>query len=179
MIQRALGANDVMKYILDWFVVMEEESTFGDYVWFSDLWDDIEAITIKWELRLTWGSGVNIPFYLATSATIDVQWSLLTNRSLSFYCKRVMVINDHDKKPVLLSYEKLFEVCFYCGRMRSERHTCPVIDDKDEWHMVDKLFDDEPLVYPAGAEITKETRQELHGGLLTHSDRDRGMLAIT
>ncbi|KAM0982019.1 hypothetical protein ACFX2A_015294 [Malus domestica] len=113
------------------------------------------------------------------SGLIGLFVRVLLEVDLRLLLKRVMVINDHDKKPVLLSYEKLFEVCFYCGRMRSERHTCPVIDDKDEWHMVDKLFDDESLVYPAGAEITKETRQELHGGLLTHSDRDRGMLAIT
>ncbi|KAM1231025.1 hypothetical protein ACFX2G_042011 [Malus domestica] len=30
MIQRAFGANDVMKHVLDWFWVIAEESTFGD-----------------------------------------------------------------------------------------------------------------------------------------------------
>lgn len=38
MIQRALGANDVMKHVLDWFWVIEEESTFGNFVRLSDLW---------------------------------------------------------------------------------------------------------------------------------------------
>lgn len=29
--------------------------------------------------------------------------------------KRVMVINDEEDNSVLLSYEKLFKVCFYSG----------------------------------------------------------------
>lgn len=37
--------------------------------------------------------------------------------NLRFPLKRVLVIKDDDN-PMLLSCEKLFEVCFYCGRIR-------------------------------------------------------------
>ncbi|KAB2632190.1 hypothetical protein D8674_028437 [Pyrus ussuriensis x Pyrus communis] len=60
--------------------------------------------------------------------------------------KRVMVINDEKDNPVLLSYEKLFKVCFYL----------PTIEDRDGWLLMDRLFEDEPL----------ETMQELHGGVI-------------
>ncbi|KAM2184957.1 hypothetical protein ACFX1Q_030020 [Malus domestica] len=80
--------------------------------------------------------------------------------------KRVMVINDQEDCPVLLSYEKLFEVCFYYGRRRSEGHKCPTLEDKHVWLLVDRLFEDKSLVYPTGAEISEETRQELHRGVM-------------
>lgn len=44
----------------------------------------------------------------------------------------VMVIDEEDENPILLSYEKLFEVCFYCGRRRSDGHSCPAIEDRDD-----------------------------------------------
>ncbi|KAB2596000.1 hypothetical protein D8674_031450 [Pyrus ussuriensis x Pyrus communis] len=80
--------------------------------------------------------------------------------------KRVMVIIDEEDTPVLLSYEKLFEDCFYCGCRRSEGHKCPTIEDRDGWLLVDWLFKDELLVYSAGVEISEETRQELHEGVM-------------
>lgn len=42
----------------------------------------------------------------------------------------------------------------------------PTIEDIDGWLLVDRLFEDEPLVYPTGAEIFEETMQELHGGVM-------------
>ncbi|KAM1724365.1 hypothetical protein ACFX13_022862 [Malus domestica] len=80
--------------------------------------------------------------------------------------KRVMIINDQEDYPVLLSYEKLFEVCFYYGRRRVEGHKCQALEDKDGWLLVDRVFEDEPLVMPSGAEISEETRQGLHGGVM-------------
>ncbi|KAB2615138.1 hypothetical protein D8674_021726 [Pyrus ussuriensis x Pyrus communis] len=68
--------------------------------------------------------------------------------------------------PVLLSYEKLFEVCFYYGRRRLEGHKCPALEDNDGWLLVDIMFEDKPLVYPTGAEISEETKHELHGGVM-------------
>ncbi|KAM1720967.1 hypothetical protein ACFX12_022563 [Malus domestica] len=80
--------------------------------------------------------------------------------------KRVMIINDQEDYPVLLSYEKLFEVCFYYGRRRVEGHKCQALEDKDGWLLVDRVFEDEPLVMPSGAVISEETRQGLHGGVM-------------
>lgn len=42
---------------------------------------------------------------------------ILMEVNLRFPLKRVLVIKD-DGNPTLLSCEKLFEVCFYCGRIR-------------------------------------------------------------
>ncbi|KAB2617222.1 hypothetical protein D8674_013091 [Pyrus ussuriensis x Pyrus communis] len=89
---------------------------------------------------------------------------VLLKMDLRLPLKKVMVINDEDGTPVLLSYEKLFKVYFYGGQMRSEDHTCLAVEDKDGWLLVDKFFDDESLVYPAGAKIYEETGQELHWG---------------
>ncbi|KAM1316013.1 hypothetical protein ACFX10_019530 [Malus domestica] len=89
---------------------------------------------------------------------------VLLEMDLRLPLKRVMIINDEDEKPVLLSFEKLFEVCFYGGQMRSEGHICLAIEDKDGWLLVDKLFDDELMVYSTGAVISGETSQELHWG---------------
>lgn len=78
-----------------------------------------------------------------------------------------MVINDQGDCPVLLSYKELFEVCFYYGRQRLlEGHKCPALEDNDGWLLVDIMFEDKPLVYPTGAEISEETKQELHGGVM-------------
>lgn len=98
---------------------------------------------------------------------------VLFKMDLRLPLKRVMVINDRNENPVLLSYEKLFEVYFYGGQMRLEGHTCLAVEDKDGWLLVDNLFDDKPLVYPAGAEISEETRQELHWGGLCLSFLNR------
>lgn len=43
---------------------------------------------------------------------------------------------------------------------------CLAIEDKDEWMLVDCVFEDESLVLPTGAEISEEIRQELHGGVM-------------
>ncbi|KAM2999012.1 hypothetical protein FF2_040599 [Malus domestica] len=243
MMQRAFGANDVMKHVLDWFWVIAEESTFGNYVRLSDLWVEgmsflshlgcwvaelklysIEARTIKWKLCLTWGTGVKNPFYLdhfghhwyavefsdqeeleyvldnrpwyVQIPRLSVQYRdaeilevimqpvgtfiradenslsglnglfvrVLLEVDLRLPLKRVMVIIDEEDISVLLSYEKLSKVCFYCGRRRSEGHKCSVIKDRDGWLLVDRLFEDELLVYSAGVEISEETRQKLHRG---------------
>lgn len=73
---------------------------------------------------------------------------------LSLPLKRVMVINDQEDCPVLLSYKKLFEVCFYYGRRKVEGHKCLALEDKDGWLLVDRVFEDEPLVMPTRVEIS-------------------------
>lgn len=54
--------------------------------------------------------------------------------------KRLLIVNDDEECLLLLSYEKLFEVCFYCGRKRTERHSCPTNFDNDGCLLVDRIF---------------------------------------
>ncbi|KAB2635774.1 hypothetical protein D8674_026308 [Pyrus ussuriensis x Pyrus communis] len=129
----------------------------------------IEARTIKWKLGLTWGLGVKNPFYLnhfghhwyvvefmeqeEMEYVLDNRpWFLVEYRDaeilevilqlvdLRLPLKRVMVINDQEDCLVLLSYKKLFEVCFYCGQRKVEGHKCLALEDKDGWLLVDRVF---------------------------------------
>lgn len=43
---------------------------------------------------------------------------VLLEVDLRFLLKHVLIVNQDEDCPILLSYEKHFEVCFYCGRMR-------------------------------------------------------------
>lgn len=91
---------------------------------------------------------------------------VLMKVDLRLHLKRVMVINDQEDCPMLLSYEKLFEMCLYYGQRRVEGHKFPALEDKDGWLLVDRVFEDEPLVMSMRAEISEETRQGLHGGVM-------------
>ncbi|KAB2635652.1 hypothetical protein D8674_026186 [Pyrus ussuriensis x Pyrus communis] len=62
--------------------------------------------------------------------------------------KRILVVNDDEECPLLLSYEKLFEICFYYRRKMSNKHSCPANFDSDGCLLVDKIYEDEPLGYP-------------------------------
>lgn len=44
---------------------------------------------------------------------------------LRFPLKRVLIVSKDDDKLILISYEKLFEVCFYYGRRMIEADSCP------------------------------------------------------
>lgn len=62
--------------------------------------------------------------------------------------KRVLVVNEDDENPVLVSYEKIFEVCFYCGRRRGGNHSCSDEEVDDGCFMIERVFDDEPKIFP-------------------------------
>lgn len=68
---------------------------------------------------------------------------VLLKVDLRLLLKRILVLNDDEECPLLLSYEKLFEVCFYYGKKCSERHSCPADYDSDDCLLVDKIFKDE------------------------------------
>lgn len=53
--------------------------------------------------------------------------------------KVILVVNDNEECPLLLSYEMLFEMCFYCGRKCSERHSCTADYDNDGCLLMDKI----------------------------------------
>lgn len=91
---------------------------------------------------------------------------LLLEVDLRFSLKRTMVVNDDDDYPVLLSYKKLFEVCFYCERRRVDGHSCPAEEDNNGCLLVDRIFADEPHVCLTEVPISDETRNELHEGVM-------------
>lgn len=79
---------------------------------------------------------------------------------LRFPLKRVPILNHEDDYPIFISYEKIFEVCFYC-RMRLEGHVCPEIEADDGYFMIDKVCDDEPYVYPKDVVIDNDVKASL------------------
>lgn len=80
--------------------------------------------------------------------------------------KRLLILNDDEECPLLLSYENLFEVCFYCGRKCTKRHICLIDFDNDGYLLVDRILEDEPLVCLADFPISEETKKELHDGVM-------------
>ncbi|KAB2631053.1 hypothetical protein D8674_008572 [Pyrus ussuriensis x Pyrus communis] len=77
---------------------------------------------------------------------------------LRFPLKRVLIINHNDDSPILISYEKLFEVCCYCGRMCLEGHSCAEFETDDGCFMIDKAFEDEPTVYPEDVVVDEDIK---------------------
>ncbi|TQD96361.1 hypothetical protein C1H46_017995 [Malus baccata] len=62
--------------------------------------------------------------------------------------KPVLVVNRDEELPTFISYENLFEVCFYCGRRKVENCGCDEEDKDVSWFMVNKVFGDDPNVLP-------------------------------
>ncbi|KAB2631867.1 hypothetical protein D8674_038656 [Pyrus ussuriensis x Pyrus communis] len=80
--------------------------------------------------------------------------------------KRLIVVNDDKDCLFLLSYEKLFQIYFYCGQMHSERHSCPVDFDNDVCLLVDRIFEDEPVIFPENFPVSDETKNDLQEGVM-------------
>lgn len=80
--------------------------------------------------------------------------------------ERILVVNDDEECHLLLTYEKLFELCFYYGRKHFERHSCPADYDNNGCLLVDKIFEDEPLICPADFPVSEETKNELQDGVM-------------
>lgn len=80
--------------------------------------------------------------------------------------KKILVVNDDEECPLLLSYEKLFEACFYCGMRMTDKHACPADYDNDGYLLVDRILEDEMLVCPSDFPVSDETKSELHDGVI-------------
>ncbi|KAM1794257.1 hypothetical protein ACFX11_034752 [Malus domestica] len=80
--------------------------------------------------------------------------------------KRILVVNDDEECPLLLSYKKLFEICFYCGSKMSDKHLCPADFDNDGCLLMDRIVKDETLVCLANFPVSDETKSELHEGVM-------------
>lgn len=91
---------------------------------------------------------------------------VLLEVDLRFPLKRVLIVNQDNDYPILISYEKIFEVCFYYGRIKVERHVCPEIKPDDGCFMIDKVFDDEPLVYPEDVVIDEDVKACLENDVM-------------
>lgn len=52
---------------------------------------------------------------------------VLLKVDLRFPLKHVLIVNQDEECPILVSYEKLFEVCFYCERIRYDGYVCPEV----------------------------------------------------
>ncbi|KAB2626097.1 hypothetical protein D8674_017757 [Pyrus ussuriensis x Pyrus communis] len=134
---------------------------------FGHRWYAIE-FTGKKELEFTLD---NRPCFIRADETIlsslnGLLIRVLLEVVLRLPLKRILVVNDDEECPLLLTYEKLFEVYFYSGRKRIERHSCPTNHDNDGYVLVDRIFEDEPLIYPADFPISEGTKKDLHDGVM-------------
>ncbi|KAB2634405.1 hypothetical protein D8674_038268 [Pyrus ussuriensis x Pyrus communis] len=77
-----------------------------------------------------------------------------------FPLKRVLLISRHEDNPILISYETLFEICFYYGRRRIKGHLCQKVEDR--CFMIDRVFHDELLIYPEVTQVNEDIKSNLH-----------------
>lgn len=68
-----------------------------------------------------------------------------------FPLKRILIISRHEDNPILISYETLFEICFYL---------CQKVEDR--CFMIDRVFYDEPLIYPEDTQVDEDIKSNLH-----------------
>ncbi|KAB2597195.1 hypothetical protein D8674_000115 [Pyrus ussuriensis x Pyrus communis] len=80
--------------------------------------------------------------------------------------KKILVVNNDEECPLLLSYEKLFKFCFYYGIRRADKYACPVDYDNDDCLLVERIFEDEMFVCSANFPVSDETKSELHDGVM-------------
>lgn len=80
--------------------------------------------------------------------------------------QRILMVNDNDDNPILLSYEKMFEMCCYYERMRVEERSCHVVEHNDGCFLLNKIFKEEPLVCLFEIVINEDTLRELHDGVM-------------
>lgn len=86
---------------------------------------------------------------------------VLLEVDLRFPLKRVLIVNHDNDFPVLVSYEMLFEVCFYCGKRRFEGHVCPKGEADDGCFMIDKVYEDEPFIFPEDTVVDADIKANL------------------
>lgn len=80
--------------------------------------------------------------------------------------KRVLIINDDDNRPILVSYEKLFEICFNWGRMRSDGHVCSEYEVDDGCFLIKRFFEDKLVIFPKYTNVDTDIKDALHDNAL-------------
>lgn len=93
-------------------------------------------------------------------------FEVLVEVDLQFSLKRLLVINKDDDNLILVSYEKIFEVFFYCGHMRLGSHLCPEEKVEDGCFMIEIVFDDEPPIFPEDTPVDKDVKVALQDDIL-------------
>lgn len=106
-----------------------------------------------------------------------VLFKVLLEVDLHFPLKRVIFINKDDDYPILVGYEKLFEVCFYYGRRMFDGYECPKNEVDDDCFLIKRVFKDEPLIYPEDTRVDEDANGALHDDVklwfpfaVTHDD---------
>lgn len=90
----------------------------------------------------------------------DLFVKVLIKMDNRFPLKRVLIISRHEDNPILISYETLFEICFYCGKRRIKGHLCQKVEDR--CFMIDRIFYDELLIYLEDTQVNEDIKSNLH-----------------
>ncbi|KAB2602742.1 hypothetical protein D8674_003747 [Pyrus ussuriensis x Pyrus communis] len=73
----------------------------------------------------------------------------------------VLVLME-DNGPIYVSYEKLFEVCFYCGGIRLDGHRCPIgLKNSRPLFLIEMMFKKEPKVFPTSVMDVTSWNEEM------------------
>ncbi|KAM1181480.1 hypothetical protein EV1_000075 [Malus domestica] len=140
------------------------------YKWYAIEFTDEEKLEFELENRPWYVRGQILHMEKANETTLyrinGLVVRVLLKVDLRPPLKRILVVNDDEECLLLLSYEKLFEVCFYCGMRRIDKHACPTDYDNDGCLLVDRILEDAMLVCPADFPMSDETKSELHDGVM-------------
>lgn len=71
-------------------------------------------------------------------------------------------MNHEEDNHILVDYEKLFKMCFHCGMRRLEGHVCLEVDADDGCFMIDRAFEDKPIVFPEDIVVDEDIKANLH-----------------
>lgn len=82
---------------------------------------------------------------------------------LTHTLKRCLVIGDENFEiRSFISYEALFEICFYCGHKKNkdEVHICPIKGTNKNFLKVERLAN-EPTIFPTNMVVDEEFQSEM------------------
>ncbi|KAM1636555.1 hypothetical protein ACFX13_014751 [Malus domestica] len=91
---------------------------------------------------------------------------VLVEVDLRVHLKRVLIINDDDDCPILVSYEKLFEACFYYDHMRPDGHIFLEYEMDDRCFLIERMFEDEPAISPEDTNVDDDINEPLHDDVM-------------
>ncbi|CAL9004530.1 unnamed protein product [Prunus brigantina] len=75
--------------------------------------------------------------------------------------KRCLVLGDVGKEiKCFISYEALWEICFYCGQKKAEMHNCLLKITNRNFIQVERL-ENEPAVSPIDMVIDEALQQQI------------------
>ncbi|KAM1764380.1 hypothetical protein ACFX11_003636 [Malus domestica] len=79
------------------------------------------------------------------------------------------VEGQRNNNPIYVSYEKLFEVCFYCGRIRLDGHRYPIgLKNSRPSFLIDRIFKEEPRVFPTSVMNVTPWNEEMQEDVMIY-----------